>query len=373
MADNTQGSGGGRFMGAYCVALALAFGFAALNAEAAGNAAATVQLNVPSNVGDVAEVAISLDYADSAPTVMFIFLAFDNMRLAPAKDYYETIPVDANGNPVRDGNGNVQPVQSAVLATPEVAAAGKVVDAAYYATLEDNVARGGIGIALAGLNADPLPKGTVLKAAFRVLNDNRSNDVVAVYGVDSARPIILGGRVVVSSASTSMGAPLSLTVADGSIALGCARPAAPSGVTASQNKNDRVDVAWEGAAGLEYRVFRSAGSDPLAAQALGDAWTTETNFEDVTAETPAVLTNPGCFRPGVYDTVQYYYWVKSRDLSSGCESDASSPAVQGWRVAEKAAAVAAAAWPVWDPGSWIVSAVAVMIMAMRARRMRRSE
>ncbi len=373
MSGYTGGPGAGRVLGGFCAALAVALGLSAPCATAAGTATATVQLNAPSNVGDVAEVAVSLDYADAVPTVMIIYLAFDNMRLAPAKDYYETIPVDSQGNPVHDADGNVQAVLSAVLPTPEIAAAGKSVDVEYYATLDDNVARGGIGIAVAGLNTDPLPKGTVLKVAFRVLSDNRSSDVVGVYGVDSARPVIIDGRVVSSSASAASGDSIDLTVADGSIALGCVRPAAPSGVTASQDRNDLVNIAWTGAAGLEYRVFRSSGTDPLSAQALGDGWTTDTAFKDVTAEAPTVITSPGCFKKGVYGNVTYNYWVKSRDPASGCGSDASSPAAQGWRVASKAAVAVAAAWPTRDPASWLVPAVAMMILAIRARRTRRFE
>jgi hypothetical protein len=350
--------------------LAAALGYAAPGAMAA--VTASVELNVPSNVGDVAEVGISLDYDGAAPTVMIVYLAFDNMRLAPAKDYYETVPVDAQGNPLRDADGNVQALLSAVSPAPEVAAAGKTVDVEYYAALDDNVGRGGVGIAVAGLNSDPLPKGTVLKVAFRVLNINQSSAVVSVYGVDANRPVIIGGHVVSSSASAASGDGLTVAVTDGSVALGCVRPAAPAAVSASQDKNDRVDITWDGAAGLEYRVFRSTGSDSFAAQALGDGWTTETVFEDVTAGAPAVLTRPGCFKRGVYETVPYYYWVKSRDLSSGCESDASTPAAQGWRTASKAV-VAAAAWPSRDPGAWLVLAVVLGILTMRARRARRAE
>ncbi len=364
----------GRILRISCITLAVALGLAASAAPAAGTATATLEANVPSNVGDVAELGITLDYADPAPTVMFIFLAFDNMRLEPAQDYYETIPVDAHGNPVRDGGGNVQAVLSAVLPSPEVAAAGKTVDVEYYAALDDNAARGGIGIALAGLNSDPLPKGTVLKVALRVLSNNQSSDVVPVYGVDSMHPAVIGGRVAASSASASTGDNIVITVADGSVALGCTRPAAPAGVTASQDQSGSVAVSWTGAAGLEYRVFRSTTDDPLSAQALGDAWTADTAFDDVTAAAPTVVSSPGCFKRGVYETVPYNYWVKSRDLAGGCESDASSPAVQGWRGASKAAVTAAAAaWPPRDPGSWLVLAAALVVLAVRARRTRRSE
>ena len=368
-----RGLGAGRLLGVFCVAAALVFGLAASGARADSTAAAAVELNVPSNVGDVAEVGISLDYGDTLPTVIIIYLAFDNMRLAPAQDYYETIPVDSQGNPVRDSDGNVQAVLSAVLPAPEVTAAGKTVDVQHYATLDDNVARGGIGIVVAGLNADPLPKGTILTVAFRVLSGNASHDVVAVNGADAAHPIIIDGHVVSSSASTALGDSIALTVADGSIALGCVRPAAPSGVTASQNQNDRVNIAWTGGAGLEYRVFRSEGTDPLSAQALGDRWTTDTSFEDVTAGTPTVITAPGCFRKGVYETVPYNYWVKSRETADGCESDSSGPAAQGWRSASKAMETVAAAWPPRDPAPWLVFAATVMILAMRARPARRTE
>ncbi len=353
------------------VVLAATLGCAVPGAWAAGTATATVEVNAPSNVGDVAEVGINLDYSDVAPTVMIVYLAFDNMRLATAQDYYESIPVDSQGNPVRDGDGNVQATLSAVLSAPEVAAAGKTVSVAYYATLDDNVGRGGIGIVVAGLNTDPLPKGKVLTVAFRVLNNNHNNDVLALYGVDSVHPAIISSHLVASSASASTSESIALTVPDGSIALGCARPGVPSGVTASQNQTDRVDIAWTGTAGLEYRVFRSAGSDPLAAQALGDSWTTATTFEDVTADAATVITSAGCFKKGVYETIPYNYWVKSRDPIGACESDYSSPAAQGWRAS--AAKVIAAAWPPRDPAAWIVFAVAAMILAMRARRARRFE
>ncbi len=361
----------GRYFGRFFAVLAVSLWLAAPAAVAA--ATATVELNVPSNVGDVAEVGISLDYSSPAPTVMIIYLSFDNMRLVPARDYYENIPVNSQGDPVRDADGNVQAVLSAVLPASEVAAAGKTVDVEYYATLEDNVARGGIGIAVAGLNTDPMPKGTLLKVAFRVLGGNQSSDVVPVYGVDSLHPVIIDGRVVASSASASSGDNIALTVADGSVALGCVRPAAPTGVVAGQDQTGSVSVSWNGVSGMEYRVFRSATNDPLSAQALGDGWSTKAAFEDVTVAAPTVVTSPGCFKKGVYETVPYYFWVKSRDLSSGCESDASSPAVQGWRGVSKAAVAVAAAWPAVDPGSWLVFAVTVIILAVRARRARRFE
>lgn len=372
MTGFSNGPRAGRVLGVFCAVLALAFGLAVPVALA--DATATVELNVPSNVGDVAELSISLDYADPAPTVMFIFLAFDNMRLEPAGDYYENIPVDSHGNPVRDGDGNVQAVLSAVSPAPEVAAAGKSVDVAYYDTLEDNVARGGIGIAVVGLNSDPLPRGAMLKVALRVLNENQSHAVIPVYGVDAASPVIIGGHVVSASASSASGDNIAVNVTDGSVALGCERPAAPTSVTASQDKTDRVDIAWNGAEGLEYRVFRSETPDPLTAQALGEGWTTDTFFEDVTVAAPTVVTKPGCFKRGVYETAPSYYWVKSRDLSGGCESDASTPAAEGWRGAAKAATAAvAAAWPAGDPGSWLVMAVALGVLTLRARRPRRTE
>jgi len=358
-----------RWLFCVCAAMAACFGLAVPEAVAA--ATATVALNVPSNVGDVAEVGISLDYDGSAPTVMIIYLAFDNMRLAPAADYYETVPVDAQGDPVRDADGNVQAVLSAVSVASAVTAAGKTVQVEYYDALDDNAGRGGIGIALAGLNADPFPKGEVFKVALRVLSNNHSDDVVSVYGVDADHPIILDGHVVSSSASTAEGGNLALAVSDGSVELGCVRPAAPAAVTATQDKTDRVGVSWTGADGLEYRVFRSVTADSLSAQALGDSWTTETAFDDVTAATPTVLTEAGCFKKGSYETVPYYYWVKSRDLATGCESDASTPAAQGWRTAAKAAVIAAAG-PLQDPGSWMVLAAALVIMAVRARRARRA-
>ncbi len=371
MTGYTRRPDSGRLVGGCCIALAAVLGLVAPGAQAA--ATATLELNVPSNVGDVAEMGISLDYGDTAPAVVIVFVAFDNMRLAPATDYFETVPVDSHGNPVRDDDGNVQAVLSSVLPAPEVAAAGKTVDVEYHATFDDNVARGGIGIVVAGINAEPLPKGAILTVAFRVLSGNQSRDVVPVYGVDAGHPVIINGAVVASSASDAQASKIDMAVADGSIALGCDRPVAPTGVTASQNRNDRVDVAWTGGAGLEYRVFRSAGADPLSAQALGDAWTTDTTFQDVTAEAPAVISSPGCFKKGVYRTIPCNYWVKSRNVGGGCVSDASTPAAQGWRAASKAAVAAAAAWPARDPSSWLVFAAVAGIMAVCARRARRCE
>ena len=342
----------------------------ALAAPAAFAAATfSVDAGVPANVGDVAEVGISLDYDGTAPTVAFVFVAFDNARLAPAEDYYETVPVDANGNPIRDGDGNVQAVLSAVWAAPEVSDAGKTVTVEYYDAFDDNAARGGVGIAIAGINSEPLPKGAVLKVALRVLSNNQSNAVIPVLGVDALHPVILDGRPTASSASSVTGESVGLTVVNGSVALGCTRPAAPANVSASQDQKNSVTIAWDGAEGLEYRVFRSTEADPLSAQALGEGWTTENVFDDVTASSPTVLTAPGCFRKGVYEDVPYYYWVKSRDLESGCESDASSPAVQGWRSAAKSM-VAAAAWPPRDPAAWLVPAAAMAFLALRARRKR---
>lgn len=362
----------GRIWDAFGLVLAAFAALAALAAPAAVAAATfTVDTGVPANVGDVAEVGISLNFDGTAPTVAFVFVAFDNARLAPAGDYYELIPVDAGGNPVRDADGNVQAVLSAVWAAPELSEAGKTVTAEYYDAFDDNAARGGVGIALAGINSEPLPQGLVLKVALRVLSNNQNNAVIPVLGVDALHPVILDGRPTASSASSVTGQGVSLTVTNGSVALGCTRPAAPANVIASQDQKNSVSLAWDGAEGLEYRVFRATENDPLAAQALGEGWTTETVFEDVTASSPTVLTAPGCFKKGVYEEVPYYYWVKSRDLQSGCESDASSPAAQGWRSAAKSM-VAAAAWPPRDPAAWLVPAAAMAFLALRARRARRA-
>ena len=326
--------------GARAAAVLAAAGFFA--GAAFGAVTLTPQTGAPANIGGVAEVAVAIDHTDAAPSTVILYLAFESARLAPAMEYFEIIPRDAGGGVLRDDAGNVVPRLSPVLPSEGLTAAGKIVDTQFISALASPSGWGCLGVAVAGTDT-PIPKGAFVTVAFRVLEGNLTNDTVKVVGLDISGPAVLGNRAVFTSAAAADGADLETAVADGSVALGCAAPAVPAAPAAGSGRTDGVELTWTAAAGMEYRLFRSEGTDPAAARGLGSGWTGGGSFLDITAESPRKLDGAGCQCGAKYEPVVYNYWLCARDASTLCRSGLSQPPVEGAR--QRAGATKAFAVP----------------------------
>ncbi|HOC71840.1 MAG TPA: hypothetical protein PKL54_03450 [Candidatus Hydrogenedentes bacterium] len=329
----TQGKG---LAAAALAVLAAVFGMVSAQAQVTLRLPATVD----ANVGDLIEVGVDLDHGDTAPATVVFFVAYEKVRLAPAEACFEVIRRDADGEPVRDENGEVVVTVSSALPAAAVLAAGKAVEVEHLPELSDAPELAATGVVVTGLNDTPLPKGRLLTLGFRVLEANFLNDTIALRALDAGDPLPHAGRLLQSSASAADGAALPTDAVGGTVALGCARGAAPEGLTATTDREDEVKLAWTGAAGMEYRVLRADPTAPNTLTALGEGWTEATLFLDITAPAPEVVRGPILFCNGRFVPAARLYQVKARPVGGGCESELA-PAVEGYRAPRRSAAEAA--------------------------------
>ncbi|MBI2431922.1 MAG: hypothetical protein HYV26_03535 [Candidatus Hydrogenedentes bacterium] len=275
------------------------------------------------NPGDTVEITLSLVSGNTPPETMVLFLNYDPDLVEPFTEFYEFIQTDLAGNPVRDDDGNVITTTSAVRPEAAVLDADKLIQSEIEADY--------ISIAIVGINAVSIPDGLLATVAFRIQP--------GTAGVES---IPIDGDEVFSSASRgdSPGEEISIPVemTDGAIEIGCVPPSAPTGLTASQNQPDAVELSWNAVAiaGAEYRVFRNTVVDINTAVPLGEGWQTETSFTDLTALAPEISGPPACPPLQEVQEIRYNYWVVVRG-ADGCISEFSSPPVVGFRGAATAA------------------------------------
>lgn len=331
----TQGKG---LAAAALAVLAAALG--AFSAEA--QVVLRLPANLDANVGDLVEVGVDLEYGDTAPATVVFFVAYEKARLAPAEACFEVILRGSDGAPVRDERGEAIAALSSALPAAAVFAAGKVVEVEHFPELSDAPGLAATGVVVTGLNDAPLPKGRVFTLGFRVLEANFLNDTIALRALDAGDPLPHAGRLLRSSASSADGTALDADAVGGVIALGCARGAAPAGLTASTDRENEVKVAWTGVSGMEYRVLRSDPAAPDSLTALGDGWTEAALFVDITAPAPEVTRGPILFCNGRFVPGARVYQVKSRPVGGGCESGLT-PAVEGFRAPRRSVAQAAKA------------------------------
>ena len=331
----TQGKG---LAAAALAVLAAAFGAFCAEAQVVLRTPATLD----ASVGDLVEVGVDLDYGGTAPATVVFFVAYDKARLAPAEACFEVIQRGADGEPVRDEKGEVIAASSSALPAEAVLAAGKVVEVEHFPELSDAPGLAATGVVVTGLNDTPLPKGRVFTLGFRVLEANFLNDTIALRALDAGDPLPHSGRLLRSSASSADGTALDADAVGGVIALGCARGAAPEGLTASTDREDEVKLAWTGVAGMEYRVLRADPAAPDTMTALGGGWTEAALFVDITAPAPVVTRGPILFCNGRFVPGLRVYRVKARPVGGGCESELS-PGVEGYRASRRSVAEAAKA------------------------------
>jgi len=291
------------------------------------------------NIGDTAEITVELGVGNNRPTAVVAWFKYDPAKLAPFTNFYEFIVRDIDGVPLRDSNNNTIVSTGAVRPEEVLTAAEKQIDVEIYP-------EGVIGVAILGINNVAIAPGRLLTIAFRVLPGAGESLPVAVEGVATGNPISIdnGPEDTASSASyigqggTTMLLPVAIS--NGRINVGCTPAPIPTGVTATQNQPNAVTVTWDAVnlALAEYRVFRATTNNVNNAQPLGIAWQSATTFDDVTAL--AAATPAGCACGAEPTVTRYFYWVKARTATQ-CEGGFSTPPVEGFRSAAKAASPAA--------------------------------
>ncbi len=305
----------------------------ALGACAVASAATPITVSLgaaAANIGDTAEMPVSIQAGDSAPATLLLFLRYDPSKIAPNTAFYQAALRSLSG-PVLDEHGNPVISTSAVRAESTVGAAQKIVDSEVYP-------EGVLAIGVTGMNTLSLGDGLTLTVAFKVLPDAQENEYLPVTGLDATQPALaLANGPALSSGSSAAAAPLGLSFQNGAVHVGCTSIETPANVSATQGQASGVSVTWTAVADphAEYQVLRSSDPNPATAAALG-GWQSGVSFEDTTAAAPVQTDPGGCFRNPSYDFVRYYYWVKSRNLRL-CESGFSTPPAEGYRGTGKAA------------------------------------
>jgi len=304
------------------------------------------------NPGDMVEVGVELVAGELLPESFGLFIAYDPEALAPVEDAYEIVARDEfTGEPLLDGEGNTIADLSLIRLSDGVTGADKT------GTFQTYLEQGAAGMLVHGLNQNPIPAGPLLTMAFQILPSVPDGSMTDVMGVDEAAQVHVpdgagGAAQLISSFTRTVPLEgggtdvvlLTYSFEDTAVIVGCIPAAAPGGVSATQNRSDRVEIAWNAVAGenIEYRVFRATSNNPASASPIGEAWQTGTTFSDITALVPEII--PGeCLMPEQINEVHYFYWVRARS-EVGCESALSAPPAEGFRV-QAAKQALASLWP----------------------------
>lgn len=294
--------------------------------------------------GGSVEVSVMMEAGDVLPESIILFLAYDPAVLTPIGDYYERVLRNPlSGEPILDNEGNSQFIRSALNPSENLRASGKAIDFETYGDA------GVIGVSIQGLNQLTIAPGALLSVAFAVDAGVPDGTLTEVLGVSTGAEVLIpdgSGSVtaVATSAARSVEtSPGEFEVVDVSyrfvgvdVGIGCIAPAAPSNLTATQNRPDMVFLTWNAVsgAGIEYRVYRGTTNNPAAAAPIGEGWQAAVSFEDITARVPETVPGEGCNPQPTVEVVRYYYWVQARS-EEGCESNLSATPVQGFRTASK--------------------------------------
>ena len=295
------------------------------------------------NVGDTAEIAVSLVSTTDSPVTLTILVGYDPLKVAPSTEFFEFAVRDfSTGLPIEDVDGNVITRTSAVRLESRLEDLGKVV--------ETEIEEGGfVNLVLSGLNDIEISDGLLFTVAFEVLAGSAENETAVLDGVASDMPVFLGGREFASAGATMMAERIIVNIIDGGIMVGCTAAETPVGLAVGGTNAETVELSWDAVLdpNAEYRVFRN--DVPLLDSALpiGEGWQTATFFSDITAPVAEVLGPAGCLGFPLVTVVPQFYWVKSRTSETGCESGFGDSPVEGFRSAKKivVGSVSASAFP----------------------------
>lgn len=306
------------------------------------------------NVGDTAEIAVSLTSTTNSPASLILSLRYDPLKVAPFTSFFEfTLRDIFTDEPIEDESGNVITQTRAVRLDPGVAALGKTVEL-------DIKGAGFIDILVFGANDTVIPDGPLFTVAFEVLSGSAENETVVLDGLDSDMPVLFEGEEFFSSAGTDdiVSLHIPVVVVDGGVMVGCTEAETPVGLAVGATQSDSVELSWDAVTdpNAEYRVFRSDEPSLVSAVPIGEGWQSATSFSDITAPVPEVIAGAGCFGVPIVTVVPQFYWVKSRVLETGCESAFAEEAVQGFRGAKKinVGAVSASTLPSFSGGGDVV-------------------
>lgn len=331
------------------------------------------------NPGDTVEVSVELVADDALPESFALFLAYDPAALQPEEDAYEIIARDEfTGEPILDNDGNTIADFNPVRLSEGAADAGKTAAHQIY------TGPGAIGIVVLGINQNPIPAGELLTVAFRIRDDVPDGSMTDVIGVDEAAQIHVpngqgGADQLISSFTRTVdngGEPdvvlMTYDFENTAVIIGCIPVAAPTGVSATQDRSDGVLVSWSGVAGenVEYRVYRATVNNATAAVPIGAGWQSATSFLDITARVPEV-TMGECLMPAEVSEVHYFYWVRARGME-GCEGDLSAQSAEGYRVQANAKQMASVLPQPADASRILVFALVVLGLGLAGRRARKS-
>lgn len=296
----------------------------------------TLQLSsTTGNPGDTIEVRLDLVADEVLPESMTLFIAYDPTILSPVDNAFEIVVRNPlSGEPILDNEGNT------VFETTPVRLESAPRDAQKQILTVLHEAQGVVAMGIQGLNENTIGEGPLVTIAFEVAADAEEGVTTEVYGVIEGEEVLLpddnGGVSAFSTAvvRTVAGAAVYVTYdfEDVLVPIGCVPPAAPGGITATQNLNESVELTWSAVAGdnIEYRVYRSTTNSAASAAPIGEEWRTQATFSDITALLPQTTAGEGCNAPEVTTEVHYFYWVKARS-EEGCESPLSATSAEGFR------------------------------------------
>ena len=289
------------------------------------------------NPGDTFEIPVFLEYEDTPPSTVNIFVDYDGTKIEPFGDFYETVLMDEFGDPVQDEDGNSFTVRSIVRPEAPLVDGDFLLDTVVH----DDESAIAISLIAQGPNKGDreLPEGHILTIPFRTLPGAVAFDTIDIDGLADNEAIQIFDddlqENVLKQSNAAVTTPggvrcYYINCADGEVQMACFPVAeVPQNVSATQGLEDKVTISWTGIQTLNarYRVYRSDDSNFSNAVPLGEGWSTDTFFDDYSALAPVELSSPGCQTQ--FMEVHHYYWVVAQ-TPAGCEGDFSSVA-EGWR------------------------------------------
>ncbi|HOQ89712.1 MAG TPA: hypothetical protein PLX03_06190 [Candidatus Hydrogenedentes bacterium] len=287
----------------------------------------SLENGVPASPGATSEVSVSLDWTDDTPpSTLILGIGYDRTKVTPDAAWFEVIQRNRSGQPIREPDGTVRVNRQPVMPAAQLQEAGKSLDFNVIDAVEIPDGEGALLVAIAG-GKDPIPRGAMLTLAFRAAADLYGT--VTLRGLDTDHPAFYGDNPpLVSSAADSSGNGLFIVVQQGSLSVnGCVPASAAMNVSATTDRRDGVMVTWTPETGMEYRVFRRAGSDG-AYLPLGTEWVQGGSFLDESAPWPAGAG--GCLSSNLPPVVSSYQ-VVARDRVARCPVVPSGEGVQGSR------------------------------------------
>lgn len=170
-----------------------------------------------------------------------------------------------------------------------------------------------------------LQPGTLLSCNLHLV----SEEIPVVLDAASLEsPASLNGVTCISSASTLDEQPLTVSFDTVYIDQKCDPPDPPQQVKASRCYRDKIIISWEApenANTLEYKIYRSLSDDATESIPVNTAYITTLTWTNTFDDEEMDSQPSGCSCALQY----YYYWVRARDISTGCISNFSAPPARG--------------------------------------------